>query len=114
MCHFVLLRTLCDHKPPALLAGPFCQTLKQQLMAIDDPSVGWSVGHFDVVPFRLDPATCEPHLGNTLTVSTWCGWECFLSHEQNINGGESSAYASALGEPGAQFGVPRTGVGWRD
>ena len=32
MCHFVLLRTLCDHKPPALLAGPFCQTLKQQLM----------------------------------------------------------------------------------
>jgi hypothetical protein len=121
MCHFVLLQTLCRHKPPTLLAGPFCQALKQQLMAIDDSNnfAGDNASFDMIVPFRLDPATCEPHLGNTLTVSTWCGWECFLSsHEQQqqnvVVGTSAGSYASRFGEPGAQFGVPRSGVGWRN
>lgn len=125
MCYFILLHAICRHHAPILMAGPYCQALKQQLTAIDRASAAYycapSPGG---IPFQLDPMTCEPNANNTCRVSMWCGWECRNSYDatSSLEGQflpgprrrEESGQARGLGEPGAEFGVPRSGVGWQD
>ncbi|KAK9779509.1 hypothetical protein AB5N19_12805 [Seiridium cardinale] len=116
MCQFILLHTLCNHRPPQLMAGPFCRGYQQQLMATPGPA-------FYTTMSNRVPATCEPNARNTHKVSMWCGWECRNDHNGEIERGMGSRNQSSsapvepfhgLGEPGAKYGVPRIGVGWRD
>ncbi|KAH8203385.1 hypothetical protein TruAng_002480 [Truncatella angustata] len=127
MCQFIHLNALCGHHRPIVLAGPFCQELKRQLLAIYGPVYDYYLPELAgpaSIPFRMDPATCEPNATNTFVVWMWCGWECRNSYdatgaiEIQFGGGAWNAPVAApvrdLGEPGAVFGVERVGVGWRD
>ncbi|KAI1879347.1 hypothetical protein JX265_002301 [Neoarthrinium moseri] len=134
MCWFVLQHALCGHHEPKLLAGPSCRPIFEQLQRIHDaiPGTPGSVPQTDIqIPFQMDPRTCEPNAGNTVVVGMWCGWECRntfdpmgviegmgmrWSHSEVLEGGGEevvSAHAG-MGEPGARFGEPRLGIGWRD
>lgn len=117
MCQFILLHALCHHHQPILKAGPYCPALKQQLMGIYDPSCYGIPG---ATPFQLNSATCEPNIHNTYNISLWCGWECRNTYdhtgalEKQFGGGDWSPavgnQAYGLGEPGADFGGPRSGT----
>lgn len=99
------------------MAGPYCQALKQQLMAIYEPFCFETTG---ATPFQLDALTCEPNAHNIYKVSMWCGWECRNTFdytgalEKKFGGGVCSQAAGnrarGLGEPDAEYGTPRSGT----
>ncbi|KAK7940963.1 uncharacterized protein PG986_013350 [Apiospora aurea] len=125
MCYYVLQLTLCGHCEPQMFAGPSCEQFLHELDRINHPAAWKSAedpGAESTIPFGW-PYSCEPSPYNTVQCLIWCGWECRNTHDP---WGLQECYAfpngikqpheqkEPMGEPGATFGAPRLGVGWRE
>jgi hypothetical protein len=101
MCQYWRIESLCGHS--ALMAGPSCYLIYEQLQRINDPA---ERTRYDL-PFEI-PQQCLPNGRNIQRryVNDYCSWEC------RNNG----LYADRrCGAPGARYGPgsERIGVGWR-
>ncbi|KAK8055957.1 hypothetical protein PG993_001184 [Apiospora rasikravindrae] len=125
MCYYVLQVTLCGHCEPRMFHGPSCERFLHELDRIHHASAWKSHDNPDaenIIPFGW-PYSCEPSQYNTVQCLIWCGWECRNTHDP---WGHQECYAfpngikqhhgqkEPMGEPGATFGKPRPGVGWRE
>ncbi|KAH9899016.1 hypothetical protein F4778DRAFT_182004 [Xylariomycetidae sp. FL2044] len=124
MCVYFLLTTLCNHSP-TLLAGPSCRRIQEELARIHGASAWDTPEALNSVPFAW-PDECLPSSDNVRVVSSsrWCGWECRNTYDAGgvrerlasgeEGGAECPRSSEGMGVPGANYGVPRTGIGWRE